>query len=263
MTNTPTDTPEAPSTEVEASPDGPPAEAGAETAEPTPFWQRPLVERFLVPLVLPIFVVVGLVAYVLNISRIFLAGHGHIPVIVGSIITGMILVGATLLSVASRRLRQSAVTLVGAAFVLAIMSSGWLVLGHSQPESTGPATLPTTLTAKQIVKVTAAPGGALAFSPNTISVKTGLVKFDVLIAAAGHTFSMHEANTLMQSLSLDAAGATDSTVAFFPEPGTYHFYCAVPGHEAQGMKGVINVTGSPTTLSDAVTAAGNPPGAAG
>ena len=62
-------------------------------AEPIPFWQRPYVERFLVPLVLPIAVIVGLVVYILNISRSFLSGHGHIPIFVGSVITVMILVG--------------------------------------------------------------------------------------------------------------------------------------------------------------------------
>ncbi len=58
------------------------------------------------PLVLPVAVIVGLVAYVLNISRIFLSGHGHIPIIVGSVITVMILLGATLLSAGVARLRE-------------------------------------------------------------------------------------------------------------------------------------------------------------
>ena len=161
MTNTPTD-----EREVETG-DGAdallPAPRGgdAETtgADPIPFWQRPLVERFLVPLVLPIAVVVGLVAYVLNISRLFLSGHGHIPIIVGSVITVMILLGASLLSAAAPRMRQSAITLVSAAFILSIMSGGWLVLGHSQPEKTGPTTLAETLKTKQTISVTAAPGG--------------------------------------------------------------------------------------------------------
>lgn len=257
MTNTPTDAPEAPSTDVETA--APAAPAAPEAAsEPVPFFNRPLVERYLVPLVLPILVVVGLVTYVLNISRIFLSSHGHIPVVVGSVITAMILLGATLLSASTPRLRQTAVTLVAGAFVVSVIGSGWLVLGHSQPEKTGPSTLPTTLNAKQLMKVTAAPGGALQFAPSALTVKTGLVKFDVLIAGAGHTFSIHEANTLMESLSLDNAGETKSTVAYFPTPGTYNFFCAIPGHEAAGMKGTITVTGSPVTLEQAITEGGNP-----
>src|SRR5439155_1949115 len=111
MTNTPTD-----EREVETG-DGAdallPAPRGgdAETtgADPIPFWQRPLVERFLVPLVLPIAVVVGHVAYVLNISRLYLSGHGHMPIIVGSVITVMILLSASLLAAAPPRMRQSAI----------------------------------------------------------------------------------------------------------------------------------------------------------
>jgi plastocyanin len=265
MTNTPTDEREVAANEdsatpVPAAPSAPPAPA----VEPVPFWQRPYVERYLVPLVLPVAVIVGLVAYILNISRLFLSGHGHIPVIVGSIITFMILLGASLLSAASPRLRQSAITLVSAAFIFSIMSGGWLVLGHSQPEKTGPTTLPATLKTTQSINVTAAPGGALKFAPDAISgVKTGLATIDVSVAGAGHTFSMHEATTLWESLSLDAAGTKKSGVAFFPTPGVYNFFCAIPGHEAQGMKGTITVTGPPMTLTAALTAAGNAPTAAG
>jgi plastocyanin len=262
MTDTPTETVEpAPADEAPTPVRAPSAAPVA--AEPVPFWQRPLVERFLVPLVLPIAVVVGLVAYVLNISRLFLSGHGHIPVIVGSIITVMILIGATLLSAAAPRLRPSAITLISAAFIFSIMSGGWLVLGHSQPEKTGPTTLACTLKAKQILKVTAAPGSQLKFAPNSLNAKTGLATIDVTVAGAGHTFTMQDPSTLWESQSLDAAGTTKSCVAFFPAPGDYTFFCAIPGHEAAGMKGVIHVTGAPTTLTAALTADGNPATAAG
>jgi plastocyanin len=238
-------------------------EAATPHGEPVPFWHRPLVERFLVPLVLPIAVVVGLVAYVLNISRLFLSGHGHIPVILGSIITATILFGASLLSAASPRMRQSAITLVSAAFILLIMSGGWLVLGHSQPEKTGPATLPETLKTKQTILVTAAPGGRLAFSPNRLKAKTGLATIAVTVAGSGHTFDMRDPSTLFAALSLDAAGTKKDGVAFFAKAGTYGFFCAIPGHDAAGMNGTITVTGNPLTLTQALTAAGNPATAAG
>jgi plastocyanin len=265
MTNTPTDEREVVTGDDAESllptPRG--GDAATTESEPIPFWQRPLVERFLVPLVVPIAVVVGLVAYVLNISRLFLSGHGHIPVIVGSIITAMILVGASLLSAAAPRMRQSAITLVSAAFILSIMSGGWLVLGHSQPEKTGPTTLTVTLKTKQTISLTAAPGGRLAFSPNQLAAKTGLATIAVTVAGAGHTFDMRDPSTLFASLSLDVAGAKKDGVAFFPQAGKYEFFCAIPGHEAAGMKGTITVTGKPMTLTEALTAAGNPPTAAG
>jgi plastocyanin len=271
MTDTPTsvtDDPQAaPAAEGDATPV--PADAGAAAPatvaepEPTPFWQRPLVEKFLVPLVIPIIVVVGLVAYILNLSRIFLSAHGHIPVIIGTIILLVILIGAALLSYASPRMRQSAITLICGGFVLAIMGSGWLVLGHSQPEKTGPTTLPSTLKTSQTLAVTAAPGSALKFVPDALTAKTGLAKIDVTVAGAGHTFTMQDPTTLFEQLSLNAAGTKVEGVAFFPAPGTYTFFCSIPGHEAAGMKGTITVAGPPMTLDAALKASGNPPGAAG
>src|SRR4051794_4931912 len=98
----------APGTEVEpaggavatAAPPAPPA-------EPVSFWDRPYVERYLVPLMLPVLVILFVLVYVLNISRLFLSGHGHIPVIVGTIITTIILLGSTIVSASAHRLRQS------------------------------------------------------------------------------------------------------------------------------------------------------------
>jgi plastocyanin len=266
-----TDTPTSVTDEPQAAPEGDvtpvPAEpsAPATVAEPetTPFWQRPLVERFLVPLVIPIVVVAGLVTYILNLSRIFLAAHGHIPIVIGTVILITILFGAGLLSYNAPRMRQSAITMFSAGFILLIMGSGWLVLGHSQPEKTGPTTLPDTLKTDQTVNVTAAPGGQLKFTPNQVTAKTGLAKIDVTVAGAGHTFTMQDPTTLFEQLSLNAAGTKDSGVAFFSKPGTYTFFCAIPGHEAAGMKGEITVTGSPMTLDEALKASGNPPGAAG
>ena len=89
MTNTPTDehdTETPPEAEAATPVVAQPAPVVVAEPEPTPFWQRRYVERYLVPLLMPIAVVIGLVAYILNISRLFLAGHGHIPIFVGSAI---------------------------------------------------------------------------------------------------------------------------------------------------------------------------------
>jgi plastocyanin len=262
MTNTPTE--ERESATDEAATPVPAAAAAPAVAEvePTPFWQRRYVERYLVPLLLPIAVIIGLVAYILNVSRIFLSAHGHIPIFVGTFILLAILFGATLLSQAPK-MRQSSVTLASVLFILFIMASGWLVLGSAAEKNTGPVTLPPTLKTNQTVLVTAAPGGALKFAPDALKTKTGLATFKVLVAAPGHTFSMHDPLTLFASLSLNAAGTTDSGVAYFGKAGTYTFFCAIPGHEAAGMKGTITVTGPDVTLPEALKASGNPASAAG
>jgi plastocyanin len=263
MTNTPTEEREDAATDDAATPV--PASSAAPAvapAEPTPFWQRRYVEKFLVPLLLPIAVIVGIVAYILNISRIFLSAHGHIPIFVGTFILLFILVGATLLS-AAPNMRQSSLTLASVLFILLIMASGWLVLGSAQPKESGPVTLPATLKTNQSIPVVAAPGGALKFAPNELKAKTGLATMKVTVAAPGHTFTMQDPATLFESLSLNAGGTVESGVAYFGKAGTYTFFCAIPGHEAAGMKGTITVTGPDVTLAEALKASGNPASAAG
>ena len=267
-----TDTPPEEEPESRDEPEGsgdieatPPASAAvpapAAPVAPVPFWQRPYVARFLVPFLLPIAVVLVIVVYVLNVSRMFLSVHGHIPIIVGTVITVTILVGATLLSAASR-LRPTSVALITAAFLFTLALGGWISLGASENKEGGAAALPPDLKAKQEEKITAAPGGALAFAPAEVNAPTGLVKFDVTFAAAGHTFDVTDPSALTTELKPPATG-TFPTVAYFGEPGDYEFICTIPGHAAGGMHGVVHVSGNPVPLEQAIADAGNPPGAAG
>jgi plastocyanin len=250
---TTTDQPEQP-----AGVEVPPAaevEAQAAAGEPIPFWQRPYVERYLVPLVLPLAVVVGIVVYVLNVSRLFLSAHGHIPVIIGTVITLLILVGAATLASAPR-MRQVSRILLTAGFLVSLSFAGWISLGHSEDHNAVASTLPTTLKTKQLENVTAGPG--FKFTPASINAATGLVKFNVTFAEA-HTFGFHEATTLFPELK---AGGATSAVAYFGAPGDYHYFCSIQGHEASGMKGIVHVTGPPVALAKALADAGNPPTAA-
>jgi hypothetical protein len=222
VTDTTTEEPQE-STEVEAAPTAEVAHA----PEPIPFWHRPYVERYLVPLVLPVAVIVGVVMYVLNVSRLFLSAHGHLPIIIGTVITIVILLGASLL--AGSRLRPSSTLLVTAAFLVALTFGGWISLGHSENKAGNTGPLAET------------------------------VQATVTFAVAGHSFAFHEGTTRFAELKPPGAGPVTG-VGFFPAPGDYHFYCTYAGHEAAGMHGVIHVTGPPMTIDQAATAGGNPPG---
>jgi plastocyanin len=244
--------------------DPPPAEPPATIAEPTelaveparpavPYWQRPNVERYLVPLVLPIVVVVGLIVFVLNLSRVFLSGHGHIPTIVGSILTVVILVGATVLSNSSR-LRSTSIALMTTLFALVIFTSGWLVLGHSQEQ--GEALTPLAAEGPSIDTIEFAALASLKFVPATLTMKTGVYTVTLEDDAAGpHTLDFDDTKTLFAGLAVADAGEKASARIFFGEPGEYTFYCAIPGHRAAGMQGTITVTGPPMTLEEAEAAA--------
>jgi plastocyanin len=230
-----------------------PTPTEAAPAPPAPFWQRPNVERYLVPLVLPIVVVVGLVAFVLNLSRVFLSGTSNISVAVGSILTVLILLGATVLSNASR-LRSSSIALMTTLFLLVIFTSGWLVLGHSQEKNAGGAPLTAAGPFVGKLGVTALP--AIKFTPTSLTVPTGIYSISLTDASTGpHTLDFDDAATLFAGLAVNSAGEKVSSRIFFGAPGDYTYFCAIPGHRAQGMQGVVHVTGKAMTLAEAEAAA--------
>jgi plastocyanin len=227
--------------------------------EHVPFWQRPNIERYVIPLVAPIIVVLAIIIFVLNLSRVFLASHGHIPVVVGTIITIVLLAGATLISNA-RHMRSQSAILMTCGFVLIAISAGWLVLGHSEVKEEGGAPL-------------AAEGpcsdepldfealSSLKFTPASLTVETGLHCITLTDQAAGqHTIDFDDPATLFPGLEVVAAGEKAEGRIFFGEPGEYTFYCAVPGHKAAGMEGTVTVTGDPITLEEAEAAAGGSSG---
>ncbi|MFM8237108.1 MAG: plastocyanin/azurin family copper-binding protein [Actinomycetota bacterium] len=227
----------------------------------TPFWERPAVEALLVPLLLPAVVVLGVVVIVMNVSRIFLATHGNLPTIIGTVVLMAILIGATVLS-ASKHLSTQTIVLLVSVFVVAMMSSGWITLGKSEAKKEPEATaLPADLKTTQVIKMTGAPGGAFSFSPASFQVKTGLARVEITWAAPGHAAAFYDEAVRLGELLDEGAEATSVGVAYFGEEGEYEFYCPIPGHAAAGMKGIVDVTGPVVTLEQALTDAGNPPDA--
>ena len=237
--------------------------AAQPAAEPVPVWRRPNFERFVAPLLIPIIAVLGIVIFVLNLSRLFLSAHGHIPVVVGAIITGAILFGASIIS-NSGRLRSSSLNLLTIGFVLLIISGGWLVLGHSQVKGEGGGTLPATGPCSGSITITAL--ASLKFTPASLSYKTGIYCI-TLTGASGHTLDFDNPATQYPGLQLNAPATKVSARIFFGQAGAYTFFCAVPGHRQAGMQGTINVTGPTMTVAQAEAAAGSsgggPSGASG
>jgi len=236
-------------------------ETAAAPPERTPFWERPAVESLLVPLVLPAVVVLAVVVITMNVSRIFLATHGNLPTIIGTIVLLVILTGASVLS-ASKRLSTQTIVLLVSVFVVALMSSGWITLGKSQAEKEPEVTaLPADLKTTQTIKMTGAPGGALAFAPVSFTAKTGLARIEVSWAAPGHAMAFYDQAVQLGQLPDDGADTTAVGTAFFGSEGMYEFFCPIPGHAAGGMKGTVTVSGPTVTLEQALTDAGNPPDA--
>jgi plastocyanin len=229
--------------------------------EKTPFWDRPAVDRYLVPFVLPLLVVTAVVVLILNISRIFLSTHGNVDVLVGTGILLTILIGASILS-ASPKMRSSSLALVAGGFVVVIMLGGWLLIGNAELKGGAEATLPAEGPASEALAFSSS--NALRFDPSKGDAQTGIAKITLNDQSGEHTLHFEDGKTLFETLHVTNAGDSVSGRAFFGEAGDYVFYCTIPGHREAGMEGVVTVTGDTTTVDAAEAAAtANPAGGGG
>jgi plastocyanin len=90
------------------------------------------------------------------------------------------------------------------------------------------------------LKLAADPSGALAFNKTKLSAKAGKV-----------TITMSNPSPVSHGVAVQGSGVNQvgntvgsggtSTVTVTLKPGTYTFYCPVPGHEQAGMKGTLTV----------------------
>jgi uncharacterized cupredoxin-like copper-binding protein len=109
-----------------------------------------------------------------------------------------------------------------------------------------PAATTTTTTAPatgaaQTLSVSANPEGLLKFVPSTLTAKAGKVTIDFSNPASV------EHDLTVESPSHSTLGATPiftggkKAVTVNLTPGTYKFYCSVPGHRQAGMEGTLEV----------------------
>src|SRR4030081_52115 len=92
--------------------------------------RREIKGRMLRALGIPIGAVLGVVFYLLIFSRVLIAGKGNPAIIVATIATITILVGATVLSAAPRMRTSSLVMLVAGALGV-LLAAGSVVVGHA------------------------------------------------------------------------------------------------------------------------------------
>jgi plastocyanin len=91
------------------------------------------------------------------------------------------------------------------------------------------------------LEISADPTGALKFDTASMQAEAGTVT----IAMKNPSPLPH--NVAIKGNGVDVKGKVvleggTSTVSADLEPGTYTFYCSVPGHEAAGMKGTLTVS---------------------
>lgn len=114
----------------------------------------------------------------------------------------------------------------------------------STPAATAATPPPqTTGGAAQKVSLEANPSGVLKYNKSTISVKSGTVA----IAFSNSSPLAHNVNVesasgqILGSLPTFQGGTRTLTVTNL-KPGTYKFFCSVPGHRMAGMEGTLVVS---------------------
>ena len=107
--------------------------------------------------------------------------------------------------------------------------------------TTAAATTAAATTAATTVAVSADPS-ALAFDKTAITVSAGKVTFDFNNPAPlQHNFSIRAADGSVVGASDTVTSQAAAPFTVNLQPGTYTFFCSVPGHEAAGMKGTLTV----------------------
>ena len=112
------------------------------------------------------------------------------------------------------------------------------------PPTTAPAAATTPAApagAGGTVKLAADSSGALSFDATTLAAKAGAVTIDLSNPSpVPHAIAVKDNGVDEQGQTVSTGG--HSTVTVDLKPGTYTFYCPVPGHEAGGMKGTLKVS---------------------
>ncbi len=99
---------------------------------------------------------------------------------------------------------------------------------------------PSGTNAGQVVEIPIADSG-FAFTTTTATASAGTVTLkSVNPQSLTHDISI-KGNGVDEKGNQVSNGDT-STVTADLKPGTYEYYCSVPGHEQQGMKGTLTVT---------------------
>jgi plastocyanin len=111
----------------------------------------------------------------------------------------------------------------------------------SSTSSSSAAPAPSSGGSASKLSLSANPEGQLSYNTKTLSAKAGAVSIDFANASpVGH-------NVTVESSSGETVGATPTfqggskTVNLNLKPGTYKFFCSVPGHRQAGMEGTITV----------------------
>jgi plastocyanin len=100
-----------------------------------------------------------------------------------------------------------------------------------------PAARPTTTT----LALAANPEGQLSYNTKQLSAKAGPVTITMTnMSPVEHNVTVAQGSTVLGATPTFQGGSRSLTLKL--KPGTYTFYCSVPGHRQAGMEGTLTVS---------------------
>jgi plastocyanin len=91
------------------------------------------------------------------------------------------------------------------------------------------------------LKLAANPAGQLAYDTKQLSAKAGTVTIEMTnMSPIEHDVAVAEGSKVLGQTPVFAGGSKAVTVKL--KPGTYTFFCTVPGHRQAGMEGTLTVS---------------------
>jgi plastocyanin len=89
----------------------------------------------------------------------------------------------------------------------------------------------------QTLELAADPGGALAYDKSSLEASAG----EVTIVLTNDSSVEHDVRIEELDVGTDIITEGTDSVTTTLEPGTYTFFCSVPGHQEAGMEGTLTV----------------------
>lgn len=142
------------------------------------------------------------------------------------------------------RMRKASAVLA----VAALAALGLAACGGSSSNSTTAASTPASTTPAgggagggSTVNISTPGGSTLAYDQKDVSAKAGSVtiNFDNKEALQHDVAVADSSGKILGQTDLVSSGTGNTTVNL--QPGTYTFYCTVPGHKEAGMEGTLTV----------------------
>ena len=102
-----------------------------------------------------------------------------------------------------------------------------------------PATAP--IAGGHSLALAANPGGALEYNTKSLSAKAGKVTITMAnMSPLEHNVTVEQSGKILGATPTFTGGTRSVTLSL--KPGTYKFYCSVPGHRQAGMEGTLSVS---------------------